>query len=268
MCAGTVAALVFWWQRHGLGATGREAEQAVAAFGSCVFWGLTYVMFHRLMFLLPEVWRPFFAPIWGVLWWFLALPGMIWGETLRALMSSWAEAAYLFTCVAAVAHWLCLLRAAPEASPPPLPVASPPPAEVAAPEVGFVAGLLLAFPALGLAGLAVVLLQSSFWVTSGPEGAKVIDSILYAVPALAGTPPYLAAYLLLGRVRPLHRPLWTPLWALGWFVLTPVCALLFWFALLGFMAIAMAYAFSCLAAAAHFGLMLAWRGVLRRRAGR
>lgn len=274
LSAGAVAATVHWMAMPGFSTEGYLFHQAFLALVSLYLWSAAYLFFHRRLTFAPAMWRPLFAPVWSVLWLAFSAPFFfgifLLGPDFADHVLSWAQTAQRFTWVAALTHVILLLgERASEASrlaegmPPPLPSGD---SATPSPEVSLLAGLLLAFPALMVGLVSVVVLQNSFWVVGGDGGGRLLTFIFYALPALFGAVPYLAAYFLFWRVSPQRRPLWAPLWGLGWFLLTPLTILLTYAAYAGLLFLVMAYAFTCLTALTHWLLMRGWALVLRRRA--
>lgn len=281
--AGTTAALAVWMRGRGFSGGGYLVHQAVLAVLSLFLWSTAYLLLHRTLVFLSAVLRPLFAPLWSVVWFVITLPFLAWsfvaGPEVGEHVLTWAEAACWFTGVTALVHFLLLLAEGADVSParsgssssvvPPAPDAAEQPAPARSSDVSLGAGLLLAMPAMIVGVAASFWLHHGVWLDGdggGNGSGDFFKVLLCMVPIVLGAGSYLGAYLLLLPVRPLYRPFWAPLWGLGWFILTPLCAFLFYAAFMGFMVIAMAYVCTSLTALAHFLLMLGWRQCQRLRA--
>lgn len=266
LAAGTVAAIASILPRSAMFVGDFLVHKTLLALVSVYLWSAAYYLLHRCLVFLSPVWRPLFAPLLLVVWSVAAAPFLlgvlVMGPGFAEYVHAWEAAAGWFTCVAAIVH-LCLLLGERLI---PVRLRAEPVTSIIRPEVGWVAGLVLAQPAIIVGWAAVFFLQDAIWIVGGTGGGPIVKLLLYSLPAMAGAGLYVAVYCLLWRVSPLCRPLWAPLWGLVWFVLTPLCALLFYGAFVGFLGIVMAYAFTCLTAGCHYLLMLGWRCVSRLRA--
>jgi hypothetical protein len=277
--AGTTAALAVWMRGRGFSGGGYLVHQAVVAILSLFLWSTAYLLLHRALVFLSAVLRPLFAPLWSVVWFVITLPFLFWsfvaGPEVGEYVLTWAEAACWFTGVTALVHFLLLLAEGADVSPaqaaspssvvPPAPGAAEQPPPARSSDVSLSTGLLLATPAMIVGGAASFWLHHGVWLVGDGSG-EFFKALFCMVPIVFGAGLYLGVYLLLLPVRPLHRPLWAPLWGLGWFILTPLCAFLFYAAFMGFMMIAMAYVCTSLTALVHFLLMLGWRQCQRLKA--
>ena len=266
LAAGAVAAIASMLPRNDLLMGDFLLHKTLFVMVSLYLWSAAYYLLYRSMVFLSAVWRPLFAPLLLAVWFVAASPFLlgvlVMGSGFAEYVYAWEAAASWFTCVTGLVHFCLLLGERFISAGPRL----DPAVSIVRPEVGWVAGLVLAQPAIIVGWAAVIFLQDTIWIVGGTGGGPIVKLLLYSLPAMAGAVLYLAVYCLLWRVTPLCRPLWAPLWGLAWFVLTPLCALLFYGAIMGFLGIVMAYAFTCLTAGCHYLLMLGWRCVSRLRA--
>ena len=115
-------------------------------------------------------------------------------------------------------------------------------------------GLALAFLAMAVAGAAMLALVYLRHFTD----ENLVFLFFGVLASLPWVFPYLAAYLLLGRLNPLLRPLFAPVWGLGWFLLMVLYLIVPYFHVYGLDYVTYAYQFTCLTAALHLGFMYAY----------